>query len=480
MTTLDAQDAVREILAGPSGPHIGAFFDLDGTLVEGYTANTFFTESIRSRDIAPGDVARSLFSAVDGKLGGDPTAIGRHGVAAMAGREADTVMELGERLFAQKIAASVRPQARELVRAHQRRKHTIAVASAATRFQIEPLARDLGISNILCTEVEVVDGVITGVLAGPMLWGEPKGAAVRAFAREHGIDLTASYAYGNGDEDVAFLGSVGNPRPLNPHAGLAVAAKTYDWPVVTLREPRNGGLRAVAGTAMAVSGFGLGMVVGAAADLLTGDARVGRNIGIPLACDLGLALAGVKLEIVGEHNLWAARPAVFVANHQSSLDAPLMGALLRKDFTGVAKKQARYDPRMALAGAFVDPAYIDRSNPESAKRDLAALADRIRAGTSVVIMPEGTRSPTPTVLPFKKGAFHLAMQAGVPMVPIVTRNAGELMWRNSSLLHSGTLQIAVLDPIPTDDWTTATIDEHVRDVRDRFVATLADWPEKSA
>jgi len=220
--------------------------------------------------------------------------------------------------------------------------------------------------------------------------------------------------------------------------------------------------------------------VGAATGLLSGSTRAGRNIGIPLACDLALALAGVKLDIVDEHNLWAARPAVFVANHQSSLDAPLMGALLRKDFTGVAKKEARYDPRMAIAGLFVDPAYIDRSHPDSAKRDLAALAERVRAGTSVVIMPEGTRSPTPNVLPFKKGAFHLAMQAGLPMVPIVIRNAGELMWRSSKLLHSGTLQIAVLEPISTSGWTPETINEHVRDVRDKFVATLADWPEKSA
>jgi putative phosphoserine phosphatase/1-acylglycerol-3-phosphate O-acyltransferase len=395
----------------------------------------------------------------------------------MAGRQADTVMELGERLFAQKIAPSVRPQARELVRAHQRRKHTVAVASAATRFQIEPLARDLGIGNVLCTEVEVVDGVITGALAGPMLWGEPKGAAVRAFARDHGIDLTISHAYGNGDEDVPFLGSVGNPHPLNPNAGLAVAARTYGWPIVTLQEPRNGGLQALAGTAAALGGFGVGMLVGAAAGVMTGDAAVSRNIGIPLACDLGLALAGVKLEVVGEQNLWAARPAVFIANHQSALDAPLMGALLRRDFTGVAKKEARLDPRMAIAGLFVDPAYIDRSHPDSAKRDLAALADRIRAGTSVVIMPEGTRSPTPNVLPFKKGAFHLAMQAGVPMVPIVIRNAGELMSRRSKLLHSGTIQVAVLEPIPTDGWTAESINDRCREVRERFVGTLADWPE---
>ena len=96
-----------------------------------------------------------------------------------------------------------------------------------------------------------------------------------------------------------------------------------------------------------------------------------------------------------------------------------------------------------------------------------------------MIMPEGTRSPTPNVLPFKKGAFHLAMQAGVPIVPIVVRNAAELMWRNSKLLHSGTIQVAVLEPIPTDGWTPDSINDHCRAVRDRFVATLADWPEAS-
>jgi putative phosphoserine phosphatase/1-acylglycerol-3-phosphate O-acyltransferase len=77
---LTVDDAIKAVLTGPSGPHIGAFFDLDGTLVEGYTANTFFTDSIRRRDIAPGDVARSLLSAVDGALGGDrPARCGRHG-----------------------------------------------------------------------------------------------------------------------------------------------------------------------------------------------------------------------------------------------------------------------------------------------------------------------------------------------------------------------------------------------------------------
>jgi WS/DGAT/MGAT family acyltransferase len=101
---------------------------------------------------------------------------------------------------------------------------------------------------------------------------------------------------------------------------------------------------------------------------------------------------------------------------------------------------------------------------------------KLRAGLSLAIAPEGTRSATPALGPFKKGAFHVAMQAGVPIVPIVIRNSGELMWRGASTLHSGTVQIAVLPPVPTAGWTLAELDEHVRQVRGQYLATLANWP----
>jgi putative phosphoserine phosphatase/1-acylglycerol-3-phosphate O-acyltransferase len=91
--------------------------------------------------------------------------------------------------------------------------------------------------------------------------------------------------------------------------------------------------------------------------------------------------------------------------------------------------------------------------------------------------PEGTRSRTPTVGPFKKGAFHLAAAAGVPVVPVVIRNAGELMWRDASLAHAGTVQVHVHPPIPTEGWTPADVDDAVADVRAIFVDTLEDWPE---
>ena len=88
-----------------------------------------------------------------------------------------------------------------------------------------------------------------------------------------------------------------------------------------------------------------------------------------------MTLAGVRLNVVGESNLWARRPAVFVANHQSSLDVLIVGSLVRRNLTGVAKKEARYDPRMIIGGRLMDLAFIDRSNPETAKRDVNALVE---------------------------------------------------------------------------------------------------------
>jgi putative phosphoserine phosphatase/1-acylglycerol-3-phosphate O-acyltransferase len=473
---IGAAQAIDKVQQGPKGPQIGAFFDLDGTLVQGYTAAAFYSDRIRSRQVSSGEFLRVLLSALDTGLGGDPTKFADAAFMGLRGRTEDMLTELGERLFVQKVAGTMRPEARDLVRTHRRMGHTVVVASSATKYQIEPVARDLGIEHVLCTPVGVEDGILTGRLAGPMLWGEPKAAAVREFARANDIDRHVSYAYANGAEDVAFLASVGNPSALNPHPGLAAAAAAQGWPVVALREPRKPGLRAMLGTAAAMAAFNTGMGLGFAIGALRRDPELGLNAAIPLACDGALALAGVRLNVVGESNLWSARPAVFIGNHQSSLDVLIVGSLVRRDLTGVAKKEARYDPRMIIGGQLMDLAFIDRSDPETARRDVNALVDRIRSGTSVAIMPEGTRSATPTVGRFKKGAFHLAMQAGVPIVPIVMRNAGELMWRRSMVVNPGVVDVAVLEPIPTDDWTVEDLDAQVAEVRQLFVYTLDDWP----
>jgi putative phosphoserine phosphatase / 1-acylglycerol-3-phosphate O-acyltransferase len=91
--------------------------------------------------------------------------------------------------------------------------------------------------------------------------------------------------------------------------------------------------------------------------------------------------------------------------------------------------------------------------------------------------PEGTRSESGEIGEFKKGAFRMAMQAGVPVVPVVLRNADVLGSRNSATLRPGTVDVAVLPPVPTADWTLEDLPERIDEIRRSFLATLADWPQ---
>ena len=168
---------------------------------------------------------------------------------------------------------------------------------------------------------------------------------------------------------------------------------------------------------------------------------------------------------------------MFIFNHQSSIDVAVIGSLVRRDLTGVAKIEAKRDPRFAPIGYVTDIVYVDRANSTQARAALKPAVDRLKQGTSIAIAPEGTRSPTPALGRFKKGAFHLAMQAGVPLVPIVIRNAGDVMWRGSFVIRPGTIDVAVMEPISTDGWNTSELDERIARSTTLFARALEEWPD---
>ena len=114
------------------------------------------------------------------------------------------------------------------------------------------------------------------------------------------------------------------------------------------------------------------------------------------------------------------------------------------------------------------------SSPEVAERHRSPVF--VRSGTSVVMAPEGTRSLTPKLGRFKKGGFHMAVQAGVPIVPVVIRNAGEIMWRGAKTARTGTIQVVVHPPVPTAGWTIADIDRARDEMQQLYQDTLDDWP----
>ena len=469
------EELIAAVEAGPKGPHIAAFFDFDGTLIDGYSLSAFARHHLRSLQVTPADLGRMLLTGIRGVTSEEDfeqfTVLSMH---TWAGRSEDELAELGERLFVQGISGSLYPEGWRLVKAHQRAGHTIVLASSATRFQVEPTARAMGVSHILVSPVEIVNGICTGRPGGPLLWRAGKAAAVRAFAEEQGIELPQSYAYSNGDEDVPFLRTAGRSCAINPGRRLAEAARHYGWPVARFRSRRAGAAdiaRTAAGLAGMLGGFTAGMVLGAA----TGSRREAVDLGTTLAGELGSALAGVRLDVHGAEHL-EARPAAFLFNHQSQLDVLILAKLLRGGFTGVAKQELANSPGFGLMFRLADVAFVDRQDNAQARKALEPAVQKLRDGISLVIAPEGARSATPALGPFKKGAFHVAMQAGVPIVPIVIRNSGELMWRGATTIHAGTVQVAVLPPVATDGWDVAGLDGHIREVRGQYLATLANWP----
>jgi putative phosphoserine phosphatase / 1-acylglycerol-3-phosphate O-acyltransferase len=193
-----------------------------------------------------------------------------------------------------------------------------------------------------------------------------------------------------------------------------------------------------------------------------------------------LQLNGVKLNVTGEEYLTAPRPAVFTFNHRNNFDLFVVAALVKTNWTGVAKKELESNPLVGPLGKLMDAAFIDRDDTASAVESLKALEDAARKGLSIVVAPEGTRLDTDSVGPFKKGAFRIAMATGLPVVPIVIRNSESVAGRNSTTLHPGTVDVAVLPPVDTSAWTVEELEMRIEEVRTAYVELLAAWPDGAA
>lgn len=474
----DIDERITEVRASPRGRRTGAFFDFDGTLINGYSALTMMEHRARRREVSPFEMARLLIVGLEAAVGrSDFEQFMRVGVQAFRGRDAGDMDELGERLLRTALGGALYPEAWRLVASHLERGHRVVIASSALSFQIEPLARELGIVDVLCTRLAQADGILTGEIDGSVLWGPAKAAAVRNFAQEQRIDLARSFAYGNGAEDVDFLSAVGKPRPVNPASELENVSRDRGWPITRFahagrRRTLVDATRTVASYSGMAVAFGAGLGVG----LLNRNRADAVNLTMSMGSELALSIAGVHLNVHGEEHLWSQRPAVFVFNHQSILDGFVVMKLLRENVTGVAKKEVANQPGFGQFARLANMALIDRGDSTRAREALAPVVDRLRDGYSIAVSPEGTRSSTPRLGRFKKGAFHMAMQGQVPIVPIVIRNAGELLWRGSTFIRSGTIDVVVHPPISVQSWDVDDLDRHVAGVRELFVQTLSDWP----
>ena len=472
--------SVAEVQASPQGPQVGAFFDLDGTLVAGFTGVVMTQDRFRRRQMSVGEFIGMVQAGLNHQLGRSEfeDLIGK-GARMLRGNSVADIDELAERLFVQKIVSRIYPEMREIVRAHMARGHTVVLSSSALTVQVEPVARFLGINNVLSNKFETDEnGLITGEVVEPIIWGPGKARAVQRFAKDNEIDLSKSYFYADGDEDVALMYLVGNPRPTNPAGKMAAVAEKRGWPVLRFSS-RSGAspvsqVRTVAGIASMVPVAAGALGVG----LLTRNKRAGVNFFTSVFGRTLLATIGINLHILGKENLTAKRPAVFIFNHRNQADPLIAGSLVNDNFTSVGKKELEGDPIVGTIGKILDAAFIDRDDPQKAVEGLRKVEDLARKGLSILIAPEGTRLDTTEVGPFKKGPFRIAMSAGIPIVPIVIRNAEVIAARDSSTFNPGTVDVVVYPPISVDDWTHDNLNERIAEVRQLYLDTLKDWPHE--
>ena len=186
-----------------------------------------------------------------------------------------------------------------------------------------------------------------------------------------------------------------------------------------------------------------------------------------------LRLSGVRIKVRGVELLDPKQPYVFVSNHRSYLDTAAIFVYTGRRIGVLAKKELLKVPVLGVGMGFVNVMAIDRTNRESAIRTTEAAAKRIQSGVSFAVFVEGTRAKPGDLLPFKKGAFYMARQAGVPVVPVAIKNSDVLMGKGTGEARAGTIEMVLMSPVETVGVSTdEDVNELIADVRARIAAEL--------
>ncbi|MCC6743485.1 MAG: 1-acyl-sn-glycerol-3-phosphate acyltransferase [Acidobacteria bacterium] len=176
-------------------------------------------------------------------------------------------------------------------------------------------------------------------------------------------------------------------------------------------------------------------------------------------CRLIAATAGMRVSVDGIENLpEPGVPVVYMANHQSYMDIPVLFGFLPVQFRIIAKESLFKVPFMGWHLTRAGNIPINRTNRREAMRSIARAAERIREGTSVVVFPEGTRSRDGSLQAFKAGSFKLAMTAGVPIVPLTIIGTCRVLERDSLLIRPGRVALRIHPAIPSAGMRSAEIE----------------------
>ncbi|MHB8090441.1 MAG: lysophospholipid acyltransferase family protein [Syntrophales bacterium] len=169
-----------------------------------------------------------------------------------------------------------------------------------------------------------------------------------------------------------------------------------------------------------------------------------------------LRLSVIRVEVEGVENVSLDKPQIFMSNHQSDFDILIVLAHIPGQFRWIAKKELFKIPIFGKAMRNAGYIEIDRQHHENAMKSLDEAAKKIRDGKSVVTFPEGTRSRNGEIKNFKQGMFYLAIQSGVPIVPISIIGASEIMPKRSLLIKPGRIKMIIGKPVDVSPYTIET------------------------
>ncbi|CAN5225877.1 lysophospholipid acyltransferase family protein [soil metagenome] len=164
---------------------------------------------------------------------------------------------------------------------------------------------------------------------------------------------------------------------------------------------------------------------------------------------LWIRASGTYVKVSGKENLEADKPYIFIANHRSYIDTTALFAYGGKRMGLIGKKELLKVPVLGRGMSFINFVTIDRSNAQRARQTIEKVREIVDSGYSFGVFAEGTRAMPGELLPFKKGAFHLALQTGAAIIPVAIKNTDYLMGKKTGVVNPGTMEIVLLPPIET-------------------------------
>ncbi len=199
--------------------------------------------------------------------------------------------------------------------------------------------------------------------------------------------------------------------------------------------------------------------------LLFNDSTANRTTGVWWARTLSF-FTPMTVTVLGRENIHSNQSYIIVANHQSNYDILLLYGWLGIDIKWVIKKELRKVPVFGLAAEMGGNIIIDRSDPARAYESLKRAKEKVVDGTSIVILPEGTRSQSGEVHPFKKGAFLTAMDLGLPVLPITIDDTRKILRPGTLNLFPGRAKMLIHKPVESRNYSSEKLEEFIRDVED--------------